>query len=295
MTAPLFYAMPGNEDMAARLALHLKSEVGILETRNFPDGETYLKFVTSPQGRSIAIVCTLDDANRKILPLLFAAVTARELGATRVGLIAPYLAYMRQDKRFNAGEAVSSRPFARLLSGMVDWLVTVDPHLHRYAALGEIYSIPSRTVHAAPLVSQWITSNVADPVIVGPDSESEQWVSAVALAAAAPFTVLEKVRHGDRKVDISLRHPERLRGKTPVLLDDIIASGVTMLEAVKLVRTMTAAAPVCVGVHGLFADASDRLLSTEGARVVTSNTVPHASNMIDVSPLLADAVRELLG
>ena len=110
--------------------------------------------------RRIALVCTLDRPDAKMLPLLFAAAAARELGASQVGLVAPYLAYMRQDRRFKPGEAVTSREFARLLSGAFDWLVTVDPHLHRYASLAEIYRIPTRVVHAAPLISQWIRTRI---------------------------------------------------------------------------------------------------------------------------------------
>jgi ribose-phosphate pyrophosphokinase len=101
------------------------------------------------------MLCTLDHPNDKLLSLLFAAATARELKASPVGLVCPYLAYMRQDQRFKPGEAVTSRQVAHLLSDAFDWLVTVDPHLHRYSSLAEIYRVPARVIHAAPLVSQW--------------------------------------------------------------------------------------------------------------------------------------------
>ena len=169
-----------------------------------------------------------------MLPLLFAAATARELGASRVGLVAPYLAYMRQDRRFKPGEAVTSRQVARLLSDAFDWLVTVDPHLHRYSSLADIYSIPTHVVHAAPLIAEWIKANVTNPLIIGPDSESEQWVAAVASDVGAPYSVLEKVRHGDRDVEIRLKDLEQWKGRTPVLVDDIISTGRTMIEAVRL-------------------------------------------------------------
>ena len=142
MTTPLLIAMPGNEPLAAELAKDLGYELGCLDTRQFPDGETYLRFVSDPKERSVAFVCTLARPNEKFLPLLFAAMTARELGACQVGLICPYLAYMRQDRRFKPGEAVTSRQVAHLLSETFDWLVTVDPHLHRYGALQEIYLDP---------------------------------------------------------------------------------------------------------------------------------------------------------
>ena len=293
MTAPLMFAMPGNEAMAQSIAGILGAGVGQLELRAFPDGETYLRFAAELKTRDIALVCTLDHPDAKMLQLLFATAAARDLGARRVGLVAPYLAYMRQDRRFKPGEAVTSREVARLLSDGFDWLVTIDPHLHRYTSLAEIYRIPTRVAHAAPLISQWIKANVPQALVIGPDGESEQWVSAVAAAAGVPFTVLQKVRNGDRDVAITLRDLAQLGERTPVFVDDIISSGHTMAEAIRLVTGHSAKRPVCIVVHGLFADNSDEMLAATGARIVTSNSVGHATNAIDVAPLLAAGVSEL--
>lgn len=287
----LFFALPGNERLAKALALDF-GDIGDLETRRFPDDETYLRYITPPSGH-VVLVATLAHPDDKILPLVFAAATARELGAKTVGLVAPYLAYMRQDRRFKPGEAVTSRHFAKLISSYFDWLVTVDPHLHRYSSLGEIYTISNRVVHAAPLISEWIRQNISAPLIIGPDSESEQWVAAVAMAAGAPYAVLNKERRGDRDVEVSIRDNVRLDGRTPVFVDDIVSSGRTMLAAVKLVAN-GGAKPVCIALHGLFADDSAALLMQAGARVVTSSTIPHATNDINVEPLLSAAIRELV-
>jgi ribose-phosphate pyrophosphokinase len=294
MRAPLVVAMPGNDAMTQTLARTLKADVGRIQLRAFPDGETYLRFLTDVSARTLVMVCTLNCPNEKILPLLFAAATARELGVARVGLVSPYLAYMRQDRRFKPGEAVTSREVARLLSDAFDWLVTVDPHLHRYGSLADIYRVPTRVVHAAPLISQWIIAHVPNPLIVGPDIESEQWVSAVAGDAGAPYAVLEKVRHGDRDVEISIERLQHLDGRTPVFVDDMISSGRTMLAAVRLLQGRGAPKPVCIAVHGLFADHSDTLLAQAGARVVTSNSILHQTNDIDVAGLLAGAMSEVL-
>ena len=123
---------------------------------------------------------------------MFAAGAARDLGASLIVLVAPYLAYMRQDKRFHTGEAITSRTFASMLSAAVDGLVTVDPHLHRYHALDEIYRVPTRVVASAPAIARWVRKNVANPLLIGPDTESEQWVAAVARDAGAPGIVLQK-------------------------------------------------------------------------------------------------------
>lgn len=300
----LLLALPNNEGMSRSLELTLIeatpmtdqpfAEQGLMTLRRFPDGETYVRVETRVRDRDVALVCTLDRPDDKVLPLLFLAATARDLGAASVGLIAPYLAYMRQDRRFADGEGVTSGYFASLVSRSFDWLVTVDPHLHRRASLAEIYSIPSEVVHAAPRVAAWIRSNVRQPLLVGPDGESAQWVAAVAEAAGAPSIVLEKVRRGDRDVSVTVPDVERWRDHTPVLVDDIVSTAKTMIATVRHLQHTGLEAPVCIGVHAVFAPgAYDELRTAGAASVVTCNTIPHASNDIDLSADLARAVRHL--
>lgn len=289
----LIFGMHSNEAMAAGIARSLDATLAMIVTRHFPDGETWLRYATDPRDHDVAIVCTLDRPDDKFLPLLFAAQTARELGARRIGLVAPYLAYMRQDQRFHPGEAVTSRCLAQAISGTFDWLVTVDPHLHRQHSLSGIYTIPVRIGHAAPRIAAWIAKNVQNPILIGPDQESVQWVSAIAETANIPFLVLEKTRRGDRDVEIRLPDASQLDGRVPVIVDDIIASGQTLLETVHLMAKMQAARPVCIAVHGIFADQADQKLAAEGATVITSNTIAHATNAIDVTGLIASCIREL--
>ena len=170
----LTLALPGNEDLARGIAQACGSEAGRIETRRFPDGESYVRLHGEPADRIVDVICTLAHPDPQFLLLAFAADAARELGAQEVNLIAPYLAYMRQDKRFHDGESVTSRSFARLVSSTFDKLLTVDPHLHRYPTLSAVYTIPTITLHAAPLLADWIANHVEEPLIVGPDEESEQ-------------------------------------------------------------------------------------------------------------------------
>ena len=136
------------------------------------------------------INATLFRPNGWVLDLIFLADTLRSLGAKHIKLIAPYLAYMRQDKVFQKGEALTSKIFAQLLSNHFDSLLTVDPHLHRTESLSEIYKIPTTVVQAAPLISAWIHANVKDPILIGPDEESRQWVQGI--AGELPLLVLSK-------------------------------------------------------------------------------------------------------
>lgn len=281
---------PGHEALASRLARHLGAEPGVVESRRFPDGERYIRLASDVNGASVVVAASLKDPDPQLPGLLFIADTARELGAKRVGLAAPYLAYLRQDRRFQDGEAITSRTFAAVLSRAFDWIGTVDPHLHRYATLGEVYSISGVVAHAATDLARWIRENVERPIIIGPDSESEQWAAEVAKGAAAPLAVLQKRRHGDRDVEISAPKA-RVDGHTPVLIDDIISSAKTMAEAVRVLDRNGAASPVCVGIHAVFARGAEEALRRAGvARVVTCNTIVHPTNAIDVLAAFASSL-----
>ncbi len=291
---PLFFALPGNEDLTSRLCAHLVGDLGSLEARRFPDCESYVRLLADVRGRSVVFVCTLDRPDEKTLRLLFATHAARDLGAARIGLVAPYLGYMRQDKRFRPGEAITSNAYGTLLSSTVDWIVTVDPHLHRRASMSEVYSIPVAVCHAAPPLSVWIRAQLPNALVVGPDLESEQWVSAVAADAGVPFVVLEKTRRGDRDVEIKFPNLQRWHGRTPVLVDDIISSGRTMEEAIRQLVALGFAAPVVLGVHGVFADdAFERLRAAGATRIVSTNSVPHPSSQIDISDVIESAIANL--
>jgi ribose-phosphate pyrophosphokinase len=290
---PVLIAVPGSEDHARGLGTRLGAPVIVPELRQFPDGELYVR-IDGELGDDVVIVGNASGDN--FLRAAFLAGTARDLGASRVGLAAPYLAYMRQDSRFRPGEGVTAKYFARLVSSTVDWMVTVDPHLHRYDSLDGVYAIPTTVARAAPAIAAWIAAEVAHPVLVGPDAESVQWVSAVAEHCGAPFMILEKTRRGDRDVSVSApaAPPEgKWNGHTPVLIDDIVSTGRTMIEATRQLRAAGSAAPMCVAIHAVFADALHDALVDAGARdIVTCNTIPHTTNRICVLDALAAAVRE---
>ena len=297
MTKTLIFSMPGNQDCAENLCRELDWEMGALQVHRFPDGESNPRFLTSVAGREIAIVCTLDHPDEKILVLYLVAQVARELGAVRVGLIVPYLPYMRQDARFHEGEGITSIHFSKLLSECGDWLVTVDPHLHRHHDLSSLYSVPTRVVHASIAISEWIVENVLHPIIIGPDVESEQWVAEVARAVGCPYRVLQKTRHSDEDVDVSVPDGMDMRGRTPVLVDDIASTAHTLIAAIWQLNEMKygGTAPICVVVHALFAERSYTELQATGVQqIVSCNTVLHASNRIDVCKEITISIKEFM-
>ncbi len=287
-------ALPGNEATAKRLAERLGWDTAPLIHRRFPDGESYLRIDADLNQCSAVVVATLNDPDAIIPSLLFVADLARDLGAVRVGLVCPYLCYMRQDQRFRPGEALTSKTFARCLSAHFDWLVTVDPHLHRYASLDEIYTLESEVLTAAPAIADWVDSNIDQPVLIGPDGESEQWIRAVAEIARWPWRVFKKTRHGDRDVQMELPALDAIQGRQPVLIDDIISSGSTIAEATRHLCAAGLAAPVVVGVHGLHDERARHTLQQAGvARLICTNSVANADAGIDLSGVMTGAIHRL--
>jgi len=265
-----------------------------LHARRFPDGELFLRADDPDALRGAAVACVMATRNpdADVFAALLGAALARDLGASSVGVIAPYLPYLRQDDRFHAGEAVTARYVAELLGLRFDWIVTVDPHTHRIPSLDALFTIPAAAASAGAAIADWLARNVANPAIVGPDEESEQWVAPIATALGAPWTTLRKERRGDRDVTVTLTRPLPMRDHTPVVVDDIVSSGETIRAAVDAIAAHCACAPVVVCTHALFAPGADDALRG-AARVVSANTVAHATNAVDVAPAIVDAVRQL--
>jgi len=283
-------------DDEERFARQLATAAGLVPQRiarhRFPDGEFKLTLPPGATGRVI-LLRSLHHPNEKLVELMLAAQTARDLGARELVLVAPYLGYMRQDIAFHAGEAVSQKIVGRFLADLFDTVITVDPHLHR---TGELHTaVPAAralAVATAPLLAQFFIGKEDDPVLIGPDEEAEQWVRAAA-AGRYQWTVCRKTRNGDRDVAVALPDLD-VRGRDVVLIDDIASTGRTLAQTVYGLWAAGVANIDVFVTHPVFVDdALDVLRAAGVGSIWSSDTVPHATNAISVVPLLADALRRL--
>nr|WP_154224698.1 ribose-phosphate diphosphokinase [Marinicella rhabdoformis] len=293
---PVVFELNGETDLGKGITQSLNAIVGDFDTRQFPDGETYINVHSDVKDKEVIIIITLLEVDNFFLKLVFLSQTLMELGAKRIGLVAPYLSYMRQDIKFHQGEALTSRIFANLINQHFDWLVTVDPHLHRYSTLNEIYRIPNAALHAKDLLSDWIKKHLPNAYLIGPDEESEQWVKAVAFNADVMFSVAKKERYGDRNVKVTFKQLMALPNQPVVLVDDIISSGHTMLEAIGSLKQLGFEKIYCLAIHGIFANQIDRTLINEGAtEIITTNSIENSSKSIDLSELISNEIQRQLG
>jgi ribose-phosphate pyrophosphokinase len=287
-------SLSNSENLAKKLAKKLKAKYSPTTIAAFPDGDIYLKFNTNLKNKKLVIVQSFQPhSDMSLFDIIFAAETAKDLGAKKVILVAPYLAYMRQDKRFNTGECVSSKVMAKLLNNSVDKLITIDPHIHRYKSLKDIFTIPAKRLTANPILAEYIQKHFKNEVIIGPDWESYQWAEDIAKQINVHATVLKKTRFSSRHVQVKMVKPVPIKGKNVVIVDDIISTGHTVMEAAKQARKMGAKSVSAIGVHGLFAEnALEKLKKAGLKKVLTTNCIEGKTAKIDITPLLLKELKK---
>jgi ribose-phosphate pyrophosphokinase len=284
----LVHAMPDSTAFARRLAQSLEARFAPVEKHLFPDGETLVR-VQHRKGAEAVLVQCFERPDSKLMPVLLAADALRRAGASGVTLVAPYLAYMRQDKVFHPGEPASQSVLAGCLRRSFDRVLTVEAHLHRTHRLSHVMGARSRSLSAAPAIARWLARRPREIIAIGPDEESEPWIRAVARMAGVRWAVGVKRRTGDRRV--SVRFPPLARGAVAVVIDDIASSGATLAAAVRALHRRGMRAVDTVVVHAIFAPGALDLIRCSGARTVVScDTVAHPTNRIGCAPLLAAAL-----
>ena len=265
----------------------------MVERHRFPDGEIKLRLPAALPAQ-VLIFRTLNNPNDKLIELLLLAQTARALGAKHLTLVAPYLAYMRQDMAFRPGEAISQRIVGKFLASLFDALITVDPHLHRVATLQQAVPVAHAVVlSGAALLSDWIAAQRQQPLLIGPDEESAQWVARAAERHAFDHAVCRKVRHGDRDVEVAL--PEvALAGRQVVLLDDVASTGYSVVRAAQLLLAAGATSVDVAVTHALFSDQALQMMQDAGiGEVWSTDCIAHSSNAVSMASALAKALTQL--
>jgi ribose-phosphate pyrophosphokinase len=284
------------------LALKVARELGItiskLHIRKFPDGEKYVRILDDVKGKDVVVIQSMYHTPDEHLFEYFLLVKAlKDLGAKRVVGVIPYFAYARQDRRFNPGEAISFQTVTRLIENVgTDDLFTVDTHLHRINNISQVFKIPAHNLTVIPLLTQYVKQNFTlnKPFVIAPDEEAEQWAKVSSEILNAEYDVLEKIRLGPDKVEIKPRF-ESVRGRDVVVVDDIVSTGGTMVETVKILRQNGANKIVAMCSHPLLiGDSLARILEAGAEALIGSDTVLSPVSFVSVAPVIADALKRIL-
>ena len=275
--------------LGSKIAKLLNKSHSSLSVGKFPDDELRIRLDCDVGGKEVVFVQSFyKNVSDCIIEIILAAQTAIGLGAKKAALVAPYFPYMRQDKRFHKGEAVSQKIIAGMVDRYFDAIYIMDPHLHREDRLQHIFKIKSKKLTANSLIAGYIRKNIRNPVIIGPDEESYKWARHVAEMLGAESRILKKKRHSSYRVEVRLNKNIDLKGKNAVIVDDIVSTGHTILETAKILKKLGARNIHCICVHGIFIDDALSKLKKAGINAVSTNTIPNPVAKIDVSRVIAE-------
>jgi len=281
------------EELAKSVASILELPLLASSRRTFPDGEQYIRVEGDVRGQDVAVFQSLAYRPDTLLIEYSLLVDALKGGGARsvVGVI-PYLAYARQDSVFKPNEPLSAKLIPRLIEcAGTDRVITVDMHLHRFKAPEDVFRVPALNLSAMPLLARHYRGHAHPSAItvVGPDSESEQWARIVAEELGAPCIVLEKERLGDRDVRIKGELP--LKGRTALVVDDMVSTGKTMIEMITRLKREGAQRVDALVTHALLVEGAEKKMQEAGlSELFCSNTVPSSGTRISVAQILARAL-----
>ncbi len=263
-----------------------------IRLKRFPDGESLLT-IRPPTAKDVVVIESLDHPDEKLIQLVFAADALRRAGAESLTLVAPYLAYMRQDRVFHPGEPLSQQVVGAMLAQTFDRVVTIEPHLHRTKSIQAVVPsrLMSRALTATPVIARWIRKLADDTVIVGPDEESQPWIAELGRLTGLPTAVGTKRRSGDRSVRVDL--PDLGQHSCAVIVDDVASSGATIAATARVLKRKGMRHVAALVVHAIFAPGALTLVRRAGVgTIVSCDTVQHRTNRVRVAPIIAGALNE---
>ncbi len=276
--------------LAAKVAKQLKCSLVKPELKRFPDGEFYVRLDAKLKGEHVAIVqSTCHPQNDNLIELFLLLNAAKDLGARRVTAAVPYLAYAQQDKRFKPGEAISAHTTCKLIErGGADDFLTVDMYDD---GIMRNFSIPAYNLTAMPLLGQYLSKlELQKPVILGIDQGSLERARRVAAELRADYDYLKKRRMTPKKITIQPKHLE-VAGRDVVLVDDIIRTGSTIIEATQILRRQRARKIYTACTHPVFAGNALRKILRAGVQaVIAADTIEHRTSVVSVASIIAEAI-----
>lgn len=278
--------------LGSKIAKKLSCAYSQLFVSKFPDDELLVRFNANLKNKVVILIQSFyKNISDCIVEVIFASETAREMGAKKVILAAPYFPYLRQDKRFHIGEAVSQKIITKLFDKYFDAVYIMDPHLHRKKTLNQLFKMQAVKLTANNLIAEYIRKNIKHQVIIGPDEESYKWAISVAEKIGSESRILKKKRFSSFHVEVKLNKKIDLGNRNIVIVDDIVSTGNTILKTAKLLRRLGAKNIYCICVHGIFVDDALKKLRKNKIKVVSTDTIPNKAAKIDVSGVIANSLK----
>jgi ribose-phosphate pyrophosphokinase len=299
--APLLIAGSANPGLAEGVAQELGTPLASVTVQRFPDREVHVELSESPLGQEVFLLQpTSPPPDEHLFELLALADASRRGGAERITAVIPYFGYARQDRRARGLEAVAARLVADLMvASGIQRLVTLDLHTD---AIEGFFTVPVERLSAVPLLAEAIRGTRPDNgVVVSPDLGAAKLAERYAELLGLPVAIVHKTRTGPEAVTASHVTGD-VKGRTPIIIDDMISTGGTIEAAVRAVTAAGAAREgvIVAATHGLFVGTCvNRLRGLEIQRLLVTDSVSLGAlpglpiETVSVAGIVAREIRRL--
>lgn len=278
-----------SQRLAAGVAVELNDMLCPLETRKFPDGERYIRIGRDVGQEAVVIQSTGYPQDQNLMELFLILKTLKRMDVEHIKVVIPYFGYGRQEKRFKSGEAVSAAVIAELIQAAgASEIFSVN--LHEDGICG-LFDIPAYNLSAMPLIANHIGEKFENPIIVAPDKGALLFAEEIATILGCECDHLEKTRISPNQVETEAKDLD-VKGKDAIIIDDIISTGGTIVNASNILRQHGASKVVVSCVHPILVeDALLKIFASGVDDVIGTDTLRSDVSVVSVAPLVAEALR----
>ncbi len=289
-----FTVIGGNasQDLAKKLARKLKAAYIKTTLRTFPDGENKITLSAKPKKSKIIVVQSIygPKVNSNLVQCLLLVAQATQFSPDVITVI-PYMGYARQDRAFLPNEIVTLQVIARLLKSMgVKKLFVVDIH----SEIGlKHFKISAKNISAVTELAKYFKKlKLNQPLVVSPDMGGKKRAKELAKLLKINSIALKKQRDGKTgKVRIISSNLKQVVGKDLILVDDIISTGGSIIKATEFLKKQKCKRVFVACTHALLVGNAERRIKKSGvSKIVSTNTIPGNTSIVDVSNIVADAI-----
>jgi len=278
-----------SQKLAANIAQEMGDVLCPLESRKFPDGERYVRIKGEVEEGVVVVQSTGYPQDENLMELFLILKTIRDMGITNIRTVIPYFGYGRQEKSFNYGEAVSAEVVCQLIEfAGASSIYSINLHEQ---SICDLFKIPAYNLSAMPAIANYVKDNVEDPVIIAPDKGALGFAQEVASLLNCQCDHLEKIRLSPEKVETKPKNLD-IEGRDAVIIDDIISTGGTIVNACSILKEHQASRIVVSCVHPvLVGDALLKIFAAGADDVVGTDTLKSEVSNVSVASLVADALK----
>ncbi|MEK0320612.1 MAG: ribose-phosphate pyrophosphokinase [Nitrosopumilus sp.] len=280
-----------SEDLARKLSRRIKANLVKSEVKVFPDGESKITLSGKiSKRRSIVVQSIYPPVDTNLIQTLSLISKAKEISSEVIAVI-PYMGYARQDKEFLPGEIITMKVLAKLFKGVgASKIIAVD--IHSIMSLKH-FTIKSKNVTAIPdLVKYFKKLSLKNPLVVSPDQGGKDRAKEFAKKFESEYIALEKKRDKKTgKVQIKTKNSDKVAGRDLILVDDMISTGGSIIKATQFLKKQKCKRVYVACTHALLMNNAEKKIRKAGVtRIISANTIPGKTSVVDVSNTIAKAI-----